>query len=911
MTHGTPRTTVFLAFLTLLLSSATFTAQSATSSHTLTFAELTYGTSITAMAADGHGAIWFAGNTCSKTLPTTAGAVQRAPSADCGPSSSSTGQDGFVGRMDANGAVTYLSYLGGSGIDRVSSLALDAAGDVFVAGFTYSPDFVTTANAYDRSCGGDGTCTITRFSGSAGRVTTLPASDGFVTKLSPSGDRILYSTYIGGSDGDSISGIAVDGAGQVHLAGQTISQDFPVTAGALQTAKAGGTDPDGDPLPDGFYARLAANGASLAHGSYLGGSDTDYATGVTVDAGNNGYVIGVTSSRDFPVLNAVQPTHTSTQPTSSDAFVARFGAAGAAYSTYLGGSDTDRGMAVALTNGGLFAAGETCSTDFPAAPSSNQQCSAFISRLTPSTGAANQTFLMQAAPGDAWINALAVDANQMVYAAGLVEQFSTVTFPTTADAYQRSFGGGHIDAFVAMVDMSGETPALQYSTYLGGTDDEEALAVAPDGSGGVFAGGDDRVLNGGASTFPSRTAQAQPPREASPNQYQAFAAHVALDQGATGGTTGSDIVLYARDASIAGDWQFVADATAAGGTAIWNPDRGVAKIGTAAAAPANDFELTFTAQANVPYHLWLRMKAQNDFWQNDSVFVQFSDSVDAGGHPVWRIGSADATIVSLEDCTGCGEHGWGWNDNGYDTAGTLVQFATSGSHTIRVQQREDGISIDQVVLSSRAWLNAAPGTNKDDATIVPQAAPPPNPKEIVLYAAHDAAPADQDWVVTTDATAAGGALLLNPDRGRAKSASPSASGQDYFEITFSAQANTAYHLWVRSRAKDDSYMNDSVLVQFSGTVDASGTPIFRIGTDNATNVILEDCGGCGEQGWGWQDNAYGSFAPPVYFATTGPQTIRVLRREDGISIDQIVLSAEKYLNASPGQVRNDSTIVPR
>jgi hypothetical protein len=79
----------------------------------------------------------------------------------------------------------------------------------------------------------------------------------------------------------------------------------------------------------------------------------------------------------------------------------------------------------------------------------------------------------------------------------------------------------------------------------------------------------------------------------------------------------------------------------------------------------------------------------------------------------------------------------------------------------------------------------------------------------------------------------------------------------------------------------------------------------------STTVILEDCSGCGEQGWGWTDNAYGAFASPIYFAKSGPQTIRVLRREDGISIDQIVLSAGKYVNTTPGAVKNDTTIVPK
>jgi len=106
-------------------------------------------------------------------------------------------------------------------------------------------------------------------------------------------------------------------------------------------------------------------------------------------------------------------------------------------------------------------------------------------------------------------------------------------------------------------------------------------------------------------------------------------------------------------------------------------------------------------------------------------------------------------------------------------------------------------------------------------------------------------------------------------------------------------------------------MNDSVFVQFSDSVDGSGTPTFRIGSGSATVVSLEDCSGCGEQGWGWNDNGYGYLAEPIYFATSGPQTIRVLRREDGIAIDQIVLSAGRFLTSAPGAAKNDTTIVPK
>ena len=118
------------------------------------------------------------------------------------------------------------------------------------------------------------------------------------------------------------------------------------------------------------------------------------------------------------------------------------------------------------------------------------------------------------------------------------------------------------------------------------------------------------------------------------------------------------------------------------------------------------------------------MRADNDSWQNDSLFVQFSDSLDAYGDAAWRIGTGAAAVVSVEDCTGCGEHGWGWNDNGYNAPGQLVKFATSGTHTLRIQQREDGVSIDQIVLSSNKYLNQPPGTPKDTTVVLKKTVAP-------------------------------------------------------------------------------------------------------------------------------------------------------------------------------------------
>src|SRR5581483_959317 len=109
-------------------------------------------------------------------------------------------------------------------------------------------------------------------------------------------------------------------------------------------------------------------------------------------------------------------------------------------------------------------------------------------------------------------------------------------------------------------------------------------------------------------------------------------------------------VLYASEASVrVGNWQVVADVTAAGGARMWNPDWGAGKVNTALANPPSYFEMTFNAQANTPYHLWVRGKAQGDSPYNHSVHVQFSDSVNAGGSAVFRVGTTDSTVINLEE----------------------------------------------------------------------------------------------------------------------------------------------------------------------------------------------------------------------------------------------------------------------
>ena len=171
-------------------------------------------------------------------------------------------------------------------------------------------------------------------------------------------------------------------------------------------------------------------------------------------------------------------------------------------------------------------------------------------------------------------------------------------------------------------------------------------------------------------------------------------------------------MLYASEAPLViGAWVVTADTTAAGGASLRNPNANAAKITTALAAPANYFEMTFNAEAGRAYRLWFRGKADSNNWANDSVFAQFSNAIDGNGVPIYRIGTSAAMEVNLEESAQRRSVRLGlagqWLRRG--VLGPVIYFAMSGPQTIRIQQREDGLSIDQIVLSSSTFLNAVSG----------------------------------------------------------------------------------------------------------------------------------------------------------------------------------------------------------
>jgi hypothetical protein len=182
-----------------------------------------------------------------------------------------------------------------------------------------------------------------------------------------------------------------------------------------------------------------------------------------------------------------------------------------------------------------------------------------------------------------------------------------------------------------------------------------------------------------------------------------------------------EIVIIPTWQETHGTWQHVDDPTAADGTRLWNPNAAAPKLATPLANPVNYVDIDFTPDPTLEYKLWIRGKADSNNWANDSVFVQFSDAVDKDGKPVYRIGTTSGLAVNLEECSGCGLSGWGWEDDGWgavNTPGVTLRFPKAEWQRLRIQIREDGFSFDQIVLSARKYKTQRPGTAKNDNTIL-------------------------------------------------------------------------------------------------------------------------------------------------------------------------------------------------
>ena len=367
--------------------------------------------------------------------------------------------------------VTFATYLGGAAEDDGYGVGFDSFGNVYVTGQTASTNFPGASNT---SGGG---------------------FDVFVTKISPDGSTLIYSTYIGGSGLDSGNAIAVDYLGNAYVAGGTGSNNFPHTGG-FQTSFGGSLD--------AFVLKLNSSG-SMVYSSYLGAGGDDVANGIAIDSSGAAYVAGLTTSQNnFPLVNAFQNAMVGT----SNGFVAQVSSSGGtlSYSTFLGAGSNDFAAAVAVgSTGKIYVTGATEHSSFPIKNGVQASCGtapncngavfdAFVTVLDPSqTTAANQLVYSTFLGGEGIDEGLgiALDSNNRVYVTGLTQ---SAIFPRQAALF--NVFGGVTDAFAAEIDpsISGST-GLIYSTYLGGTLADIGTGIAVDENGDAYVTGQTSSTN--------------------------------------------------------------------------------------------------------------------------------------------------------------------------------------------------------------------------------------------------------------------------------------------------------------------------------------------------------------------------------------------------------------------------------
>jgi hypothetical protein len=373
--------------------------------------------------------------------------------------------------------LVYSILLGREKGDIGYDIAVDASGCAYITGWTKSPDFPTTTGAYDTSHNGH--------------------TDVFVTKLSPDGRTLRYSTFLGGRDSEGGKAIAVDASGCAYITGLTESPDFPTTPGAYNTSYNGG----GDYPYDAFFTKLSPDGRTLLYSTFLGGSSADVGLAIAVDASGCAYITGGTESPNFPTTpGAYDPSYNG----NGDVFVTKLSPDGRTllYSTFLGGSSADVALAIAVdASGCAYITGYTSSSDFPTTPgayydpSYNGDADAFVTKLSPDGSTLRYSTFLGGSKEEGGISEgidiavdakgidIAVDASGCAYITGYTE---SPDFPTTPGAYDPSYNGD-ADAFVTKLSPDGST--LLYSTFLGGREKDEGIAIAVDGSGCAYITG--------------------------------------------------------------------------------------------------------------------------------------------------------------------------------------------------------------------------------------------------------------------------------------------------------------------------------------------------------------------------------------------------------------------------------------
>ncbi len=527
------------------------------------------------IAVDGSGNAYITGITNSTDLPAGNGLQSSF-------GGSTTDYDGFVAKIAAGGrSLVYLTYLGGSGSSIAYSIALDGSGNAYVTGWTDSPDFPLQKALQAYNGGG---------------------SDAFVAEISAAGTSLVYSTYLGGTEDDWGDHIAVDSSGNAYVTGATYSTDFP-TRNALYSSLAG---TGGE---DAFVTEIAAGGQSLVYSTYLGGSGNDEGWAIAVDSSGNAYVAGLTVSSDFPTQNPIQAGYAGGN-NYTDAFVSEIAAGGQSlvYSTYLGGSNNDEAYGIAVdSSGNAYVTGSTLSTDFPTKnPFQPQNVSttnngdAFVAEIAAGgTGLVYSTYL--GGSQDNWGNCIAVDGSGNAYVAG---ETDSTDFPV-ANGLQSSNGGGY-DAFVSEIATGGQS--LVYSTYLGGSSDDEAYGIALDNSGNAYVAG---VTE--SSGFPTVNALQPTNAGGGGDAFIAEIGNTALN--------GVDRLLW----------------TGTGSVIVWSLSNSDSYVGSIGFGPYTDWTPAIYTPApdGTARMLWSNTNGAVIIWKLDSS-GNYSSSVGFGPYPGWK-----------------------------------------------------------------------------------------------------------------------------------------------------------------------------------------------------------------------------------------------------------------------------------
>ncbi len=409
---------------------------------------------VNGVAVDAGGNLYVTGWTEALNFPIV-GAVQAANQGSV---------DAFVAKFNPTGtALLYATYIGGNGEDKGAAIAVNSSGQAHVTGSTASANFPLVLPV--RATRG-GTKTV------------------FVLKLNAVGNALLFSTYLGGTAYEVGTAIALDTSSNMYVAGDTQSVNFQLK-NAFQATNGGGFDT--------FVTKLTAAGA-ISFSTYLGGAANEHAGGIAVDSSARVYVAGGTNSTNFPVGAALQGTNGGSQ----DAFLTRLTAAGTSisYSTYLGGNGTftaEQANAVAVDSASnAYVTGVTNSSNFPVTAGAyqtfyNSTQDAFIAKVNSSGSALVYSTFLGGTAFD-WANGIAVDASGSVRVAGYTSSGDFAQFNPV-----QAFFGGMYDGFASQLNVTGN--ALLFSTYFGGSGPDTVNAIAMDGSGNMFVGGQSGSVN--------------------------------------------------------------------------------------------------------------------------------------------------------------------------------------------------------------------------------------------------------------------------------------------------------------------------------------------------------------------------------------------------------------------------------